>query len=94
MLKITEENHDRPTTLFLEGRLAGPWVDEAERQWDDASLRVGPSSLVVNLHAVSFVDGAGKRLLGRMLREGAELFGARLLTKLVVEELRLESQTF
>ena len=29
-----------------------------------------------------------------MLREGAELFGARLLTKLVVEELRLESQTF
>lgn len=94
MLKITEKNHDRPTTLFLEGRLAGPWVDEAERHWNDISLRVGPGSLIVNLRGVVFVDGAGKGLLGRMLREGAELFGARLLTKLVVEELRSESQAY
>ena len=92
MLKITQKNHDRPTTLFLEGRLAGPWVDEAERQWNDVSLRVGADSLVIILRGVVFVDGAGKKLLGRMLREGAELFGARLLTNLVVEELRSESK--
>jgi ABC-type transporter Mla MlaB component len=88
MLKITEQNHDRPTTLFLEGRLAGPWVDEAEREWNDILRRVGPGSVVVNLRGIVFVDAAGKKLLGRMLREGAELSEARLLTKLVVEELR------
>ncbi len=92
MLKITAQNHDRPSVLFLEGRLAGPWVDEAERQWNALSRRLGPRSVVVNLRGVVFVDATGERLLGRMLREGTELSEAHLLTKLVVEELRSEYQ--
>jgi len=90
MLKISIQNHDRPTTLQLEGRLAGPWVDLAERQWSNLARQTGPSALIVNLRGVVFVDAAGRKLLGRMLREGAELSEARLLVKLIVDELRVQ----
>ncbi len=92
MLKISVQNHNQPTTLQLEGRLAGPWVDLAERQWNDLARRSAPGTLTVNLRGVVFADAAGKKLLSRMLREGAELSEARLLVKLIVDELRAQPQ--
>ena len=34
MLRITTETERFESTLRLEGRLAGPWVDELARTWD------------------------------------------------------------
>ena len=31
MLKITTHQETQPTTLELEGRLAGPWVEELDQ---------------------------------------------------------------
>ncbi|PYV17230.1 MAG: hypothetical protein DMG21_08975 [Acidobacteria bacterium] len=92
MLKISVHNHNHPTTLQLEGRLAGPWVNLAERQWNDLAQRMAPGALIVNLRGLVFADAAGKKLLGRMLREGAEITEARLLVKLIVDELRAQPQ--
>jgi hypothetical protein len=94
MLKITIENHKQPSTLKFEGRLAGPWVDLAGHRWDDYAKDQTTERHIVDLGGVSFLDGGGKRLLARMLREGAELKNARLLTKLVVDEIGSETRAF
>ena len=62
MLRITVHNEKTKAILELEGRLAGAWVEELQRAWEDA--RAGNSSVLVNLAAVSYVDADGKRLLG------------------------------
>ncbi len=92
MLKISVQNHDQPTTLQLEGRLSGPWVDLVERQWNDLARRVEPGTLSVNLRGLVYADAAGKKLLGRMIREGAQLSEAGLLMKLIVDELRAQTK--
>ena len=57
------------TTLKLEGKLLGPWVEELNRAW--AELEVPPSDLCLDLSAVTFIDPAGIRLIGELLRQGA-----------------------
>jgi hypothetical protein len=91
MLKITVENHTQPSMMKFEGRLAGPWVDLAGHRWDDYALDSTTARPIVDLGGVSFMDGGGKQLLARMLREGAEFKNARLLIKLVLDEIRSES---
>jgi hypothetical protein len=90
MLKITVENHVLPSMLKFEGKLAGPWVDLAGHRWDDYAKDQTIERHIVDLAGVSFLDGGGKLLLARMLREGAELKNARLLTKLVLDEIGSE----
>ncbi len=47
MLRITVRQEPTTTTIELEGKLAGPWVEELERCWRTAlaeakaSLRLG-----------------------------------------------------
>lgn len=89
MLKITEQRGaevDSPT-LVLEGRLAGPWVEELQASWRalsaDAHHRV-----VIDLSGVTFIDADGKALLGRLWQQGAELRASGCLTRCIVEEIR------
>jgi hypothetical protein len=86
MLKITTQT-DGTTTIFeLEGKLAGPWVQEVENCWhravtDDWQVRV-------LLKAVTFIDGAGRKLLADMHRQGVELVAEGCMTKAIVEEIK------
>ena len=59
MLKVTTINQDQTITLKLEGKLAGPWVQEVTRVWIDTaqSPRCG---YVVDLRSVTFVDSPGR----------------------------------
>jgi len=64
MLKIT---HDVPATigravLRLEGRIAGPWVDELRRTFADVH-RSADAPVIVDLKDVTFIDHAGLVLL-------------------------------
>ncbi len=90
MLKITILNENQATTLLLEGRLAGPWVGELERVWQEA--RTGPEATKVKilLSEVSYIDAAGKELLTRMYHEGVELTGTGCMTRAVVADIRGE----
>jgi hypothetical protein len=85
MLKITTQKNAGGTILELEGRLAGPWVQELERCWRRA---VGMDQPVrVMLKAVTFIDDAGKKLLTRIHRQGTSLIAEGCMTKAIVAEI-------
>ena len=87
MLKVTTTNQDQTLTLKLEGKLAGPWVQEVTRVWVDTA-RPPLNGCVVDLRSVTFVDRSGQALLARMSRQGAKLIAADCLTRNIVEEIR------
>lgn len=86
MLKITVLNDSSGIVLELEGRLAGPWVEELKGCWN-RFVRVN-QPVSVNLKAVSFIDAAGKDLLKEMHQSGATIAAAGCMTKAVVEEIQ------
>src|SRR5262245_25810763 len=63
MLRITVLYNRESVTFQLEGKLAGPWVRELERCWQDSQARRG---LRVDLTSLTFIDAAGKALLAAM----------------------------
>jgi len=86
MLKITTQT-DGATTIFeLEGKLAGPWVQEVENCWHRAVT--DDWQVTVLLKAVTFIDGAGRKLLADMHRQGAELVAEGCMTKAIVGEIK------
>jgi outer membrane protein TolC len=87
MLRVTtkvEEEKGR-VTLKLEGKLAGPWVDEFERCW--RSTREKWQNVIVELAGVTFIDSKGKCLLASIHGQGAKLTGTGLMTKSIIEEI-------
>ena len=88
MLRITEKNGVRPPTLHLDGKLAGPWVDELERAWRRLSANCPNKTITVDLSGVTFIDSAGKKLLSLLVEQGTELRAAHLMTKFIVEQVK------
>lgn len=86
MLKITPSTTQDSTRLTLEGRLAGPWVEELERVWREIKDSV-KDSLVVDLTGVTFIEQDGKTLLTRMWQQGARLHAIGCLNRCIVEEI-------
>ncbi|MEI8015506.1 MAG: hypothetical protein WCH20_11810 [Nitrospira sp.] len=87
MLKITTLTNAESTVLRLEGRLAGPWVQELELCW---GLTVGTTTnhpLSVDLSAVTYVDSDGKDLLKKIHQQGAKLIASGCLTRCIVNEI-------
>jgi outer membrane protein TolC len=87
MLRVTTKVEEEPgsVTLKLEGKLAGPWVDEFERCW---CLTVEKwKNIMVELTGVTFIDSRGKCLLAKIHGQGAKLIGTGLMTKSIIEEI-------
>jgi len=87
MLKITIEKNSRSTTLRVEGRLTGPWVDELERTWRSLTADPADGRVSVDLTDVTFVGEEGKKLLEAMYGEGAKLKASGCVTRRMVEEI-------
>lgn len=87
MLKITTLTNAESTALRLEGRLAGPWVQELERCWDSVVGATTNHPLTVDLSAVTYVDSDGKDLLKKIHRQGAKLIASGCLTRCIVNEI-------
>jgi hypothetical protein len=85
MLKITTRTDPTGTSFELEGRLAGPWVQELEGCWREAANSERP--IRVLLCAVTFIDDKGRELLVEMYRGGAELVAEGCMNKAIVEEI-------
>ena len=86
MLRITVRSEETRTILELEGRLAGAWVAELQQAWEEAG-QSGNRRIVVNLAAVSYVDGDGKRLLSDMCRAGIEFEASGCLMRWLVDDM-------
>lgn len=88
MLKITGQ-HDTGTksiSLIVEGRLAGPWVEELNRSWCKLTGSQREHA-IIDLSGVTFIDATGKALLDRLWKQGARLRATGCLTRCIVEEI-------
>ena len=85
MLKITIDTEGERANLELEGRLAGPWVQELRESWQRVANEHRQIDVV--LKQVTFIDGAGRQLLAEMCRQGAVLAAEGCMTKAIVEEI-------
>jgi ABC-type transporter Mla MlaB component len=74
----------------LEGTLAGPWVDELRRYWQQLGIPNTQSSLLLDLKTVSFVDDAGQALLREMRERGVRLVGRGPMIRHLVEQIEKE----
>jgi len=86
MLKITFQDTPDHTTVKLEGKLSGPWVEELERSWTEHSPRAS-ENVIIDLSDVTYIDPEGKRLLARMMDKGVCFEGTHLMTKYVIDEI-------
>jgi RNA polymerase sigma-70 factor (ECF subfamily) len=72
MLRINHvSDPGQAPTLKLEGKLLGPWVDEL-RDACRSQAFLSPG-ICLDLAAITFVDAAGAKLLGNLIREGARI---------------------
>jgi outer membrane protein TolC len=87
MLRVTTyvEEGQGKVTLKLEGKLAGPWVEEFERCWSSTVEKW--QHVVVELAGVTFIDSKGKCLLAKIHDQGAKLVGTGLMTRSIIEEI-------
>ncbi len=86
MLRVTTTDQGETVTLKLEGKLAGPWVQEVTRAWQ-AATESKRSGYVIDLRSITFIDNTGKALLALMSRHGARLLAAGCLTRTIVDQI-------
>jgi ABC-type transporter Mla MlaB component len=85
MLKITSQANDGSLLVRLEGKLVGPWVNEARVQLDRTVAN--RSAIRLDLAKLSFVDRAGTSLLHDLVSRG---FAIESCSNYVAELLELE----
>lgn len=78
--------HERSTLrLIVEGTLSGVWVNELEKCWLEADPT--DAQIRVELSGVGYIDDSGKKLLKRMVKQGAELSATGVMTKGIIDEI-------
>ena len=87
MLRITVHNDPATRTFQLEGKLAGPWVQELEHCWHTTIAEHPDKKISVDLSGVTCVDQAGQYLLRLMRRDGVSLIGAGLAIRETLNEM-------
>jgi outer membrane protein len=93
MLRITVQDSPQASTLKLEGKLAGPWVQELEQSWTAAAASAPDRPVVVDLEQVTYIDCAGKYLLARMYGRGVKLLACSPLNSAIVEGIARACKT-
>jgi len=88
VMKVTTQKHGAPATLKVEGKLAGPWVNELEKTWQSITAEDRGREVVADLSDVTFIDAQGWDLLERMMEGGAELEAHELLPRYVIGEIK------
>ena len=74
MMRITRMvGKDSVDTLKFEGRLQGPWVDEARDAYALSAAQA--SRICLDLSGLTFADGEGADLLRELIRTGARIVG-------------------
>lgn len=86
MLRISVQRQAESLLLVLEGRLAGPWVDELRRVSQELSLPDG-ASLAVDLCGLIAMDASGQILLDELRQTGATLRCSDVMNQYLVEQM-------
>jgi len=86
MLKIDTIESASEILLALQGRLAGPWVDELESQWRRVQAKAGERRIAIDLSGVTGIDGAARYLLQLMRVKNVGLMGACLAIRASLDD--------
>lgn len=88
MFKITGHRDiaQQGVSLVVEGRLAGPWVEEL-RVYCRRVAENQQRCAMIDLTGVTFVDADGKALLAQLWQQGTELRASGCLTRCVIDEI-------
>ena len=92
MMRITRQQDGETITLKIDGCLAGEWVNEMKRCWDEVKTDARRRAIRIDLTDVTFIDVSGKELLAQMFASGAIAGAANVMTKAVVEQLTSKAQ--
>jgi outer membrane protein TolC len=87
MLRITVQDSPAALTFLVEGKLVGEWAKELEQSWKQAASVRGHRALIVDLTETLFIDEEGRRVLGKLFREGAIFRAAGPMTASIVSEI-------
>ena len=88
MLRIGVAKGATGWTVTLEGKLAGPWVDELESTWNATGHEWQGQAVVLDLSGVTYVDCQGKKLLCWLYEEGVNLQAHDVLNKALIQEIQ------
>ena len=88
MLRITVEENAVAIALKLEGRLAGPWVDELNHLWGQTAPGLKGRKLFLDLRGTTYADGGGIRVLKAIYSQtGAEILAGTPWTQYLADEV-------
>jgi anti-anti-sigma regulatory factor len=76
MLRITVHENEKDQTIQLDGKIAGPWVEEFNRIWHSLAPSLGSKQLHLDLRGVTFVDVKGRQLLREVYQKANAHFVA------------------
>lgn len=86
MLRITAITSDKKLVLKLEGRLAGPWVDELRKT---VLLSAWCQPLEIDVSSLTFADDEGEQSLSWLHRMGASFRGKGPFPHYLFERLKI-----
>ena len=94
-MKVTiHKNDGEPVTLKIEGKIAGPYVTELRRAWQDLTPSLGSQKLAVDLRGVTHIDALGKRVLAEIHSQtGAAFLADTPLTRYFAEQAQQGPET-
>ncbi len=91
MLRITVHNDEQTIMLQLEGRLAGPWLDELDETFQRALATKTQPKIEVDLTGLISIDRGAKTYLESMHQRGVEFLVGDCEMKSIVDEISRKS---
>ena len=88
MFRVAIQSTPDVDTWILQGRLAGPIVDELTMSWKNTRGDRRGRHCVIDLVDITSVDTEGEIALMEMMREGAQFVVRGVYTKVLLENLR------
>jgi ABC-type transporter Mla MlaB component len=90
MLKITIKDDDANLRITVEGDLTDQLAKVLDANWQNAEALRKTKKVVVDLCGVTAIDAAGKEVLGRMIKDGADFSVSGPKTAYIIDTLRTE----
>ena len=88
MLKISIIDTSTEQRIVLVGKLAGPWIGELQKVWEQVTPQLDKRRCVVDLNDVTLIDGGADGLLLTMLNQGAELVANNMQNRWLIQALK------
>jgi hypothetical protein len=87
-LRITIHENEVAMEIKLEGRMAGPWVDELTRVWKEKAPHLASRKLLLDLRDMTYSDAYGTQALRDIyLQTNAELLAGTPWTRFIAEQI-------